>query len=201
MFATQNRMIRIPAYCSKCKEFFPSGIALGVDFQGQAILSGNQQTCPKGHAAHVLDGTFTIKDGLLTVIRRSPEVACSISALANSALRGKTDANSALDEICELAPELVQAIKTRLKSSSAIQVVQLIIAILGCLTAAFQWLSDGTQQSTLVNNTIIVQPNVKMITSADEVHQVHPTKEQVRKSKERQKKKLKKRKRQQRRTR
>lgn len=64
-------MPAMPAWCPQCNTMVDGAGGIYIE-GGTHTLAGNTVSCPRGHRARVIEGKFTIRDGIIDVIRASP---------------------------------------------------------------------------------------------------------------------------------
>jgi hypothetical protein len=103
---------QIPIFCEQCNTIYPSGIALGG--HARINIRNSAYGCPRGHFCPIPDGAFQVRDGVVeisTASGSSEPVLERIRRLASDAIKGKTDAEEALQAIEAIAPSLSPILK------------------------------------------------------------------------------------------
>jgi hypothetical protein len=123
-------MTSMPMYCSTCNAAYASTIFVSGNVQN-FTLSNNISFCPKGHEARVIEGTFDIFDGFLS-LRQGPDFSKSLLEQIQKIAKENISKNQpvkGIDEISLIAPELGRLLKVNGASPMQILAVVLFLSM------------------------------------------------------------------------
>jgi len=147
----------IPIYCDVCRRLYAWR---GIVISGQATIHAENIVgeCPKGHEARVLDGTYTLRNNILTLSAADPRALSKIRTIAEKAMAGAMSYEKARDEILELSPTLGPALKDN--ASSLLPWLALLVYLIveiGKIAAGSDPKPTVIENSTTIKNEIFIE--------------------------------------------
>ena len=127
-------MVRIPAFCEKCKFVFESNFIGSIRKGATVHLRGSGVSCPKcGGKAKMLDGVYKNVDGVLEIFveNQSVEDLQKILSILEYAKKHELDREEIVNKIKKEAPELSKLTdilpKTRVELYTFLMVIIMFI--------------------------------------------------------------------------
>lgn len=134
--------INIPAYCSECNDFFPSGFV--VDNVIRATFENNYSNCPKGHTTKVIDGTFNALNGVLEIVKMGDVTAEHIEKLIGLSAQVKSNKISPEDALSEVYSTVTAELARVIKDIPNLSPTERFFVCVATISAAYKATTSGT---------------------------------------------------------
>jgi hypothetical protein len=171
---------QLPVYCPECNAIY--GGVMQMVAGATVVMQNVKFQCPRGHTTQMPDGTIEVRDGVVHIAAPGEEsipVLEKIRRLAQEAVEGKTDADTAIAAISEIAPSLAPLLKAT-KGSGALVVLALLLWFVVQMTNALQ---SERRSGTVVDNRPTVINQITINERVPKATELAPTDRGVKHSK------------------